>query len=41
MRDLHDLRSDWQRWTPSERFFGALTLTAVFIAAALPFLIQL
>jgi hypothetical protein len=41
MRDLHDLRSDWQRWTPSERLFGVLTLTAIFIAASLPFLIEL
>jgi hypothetical protein len=38
---MRDLRSDWQRWTPSERLFGVLTLTAVFIAASLPFLIEL
>lgn len=41
MRDLHDLRSDWQRWTPSERLFGVLTLTALFVGASLPFLIEL
>jgi hypothetical protein len=41
MRDLHDLRSDWRRWTPNERFFGVLAVTAVFVAASLPFLIQL
>jgi hypothetical protein len=38
---MRDLRSDWQRWTPNERFFGVLTLTAVFVAASLPFLIEL
>jgi hypothetical protein len=41
MRDLHDLRSDWKRWTPSERLFGVLTLTALFAVASLPFLIEL
>ena len=23
---MRDLRADWQRWTPSERIFGLLTL---------------
>ena len=41
MRDLHDLRSDWQRWTPSERLFGVHTLTALLAVASLPFLIEL
>jgi hypothetical protein len=38
---MRDLRSDWQRWSPSERFFGVLTLTALFVVVSLPFLIEL
>ncbi len=35
---MRDLRADWQKWTPNERIFGVLALTALFVAASLPFL---
>jgi hypothetical protein len=37
---MRDLRADWRKWTPNERLFGVLALTALFIAASLPLLIQ-
>jgi hypothetical protein len=37
---MRDLRADWQRWTPSERILGLLTLTLIFIAvSSLPYLV--
>lgn len=37
---MRDLRADWQRWTPSERIFGLLTLMLIFIAvSSLPYLV--
>ena len=37
---MRDLRADWRRWTLNERLFGVLALTALVIAAFLPFLIH-
>ena len=37
---MRDLRADWRKWTPNERLFGVLALTALLIAASLPLLIH-
>jgi len=36
---MRDLRSDWRRWTRSERIFGILTLPVAFAIVALPYFI--
>jgi hypothetical protein len=38
---MRDLRADWQKWTPSERFFGLVALPAMFVVVALPYLMAL
>jgi hypothetical protein len=37
MRELHDLRADWRRWSRTERIMSLLTLASIVIAV-LPYL---